>query len=499
LINTSKKRSALFLIDLKNRFKIIAGEDQLIDRTEFKNGLRIKNELISNRLFDLFDSDKSGFIDIIEFTETIKSIVEGDKISKIQFAFDLHDLDNNGFIDRKELKILIQESFFENNLEFDRFQIDLLVNDFFSVADKDNSGTIDYKEFLDTANNYPDFINSITVNPIFWLISDRYEKTNKLKIGKGKSKKIKINNLQVQDIVGLKSLLIPKIISFYNRIINPKKNKVKCMVSGFKLLPSDIMQIEIKFNNKFEFNPGDYIYLNTSKISIIDWHPFTIIEKVNDNKLLLQIKVNNQWTKKLHKRMLETFKIKRKFNQRFEWSFEVDGPYGSKFKESLNSEYLIMVGAGHGISKFAPILKDIRQKLKYDKHNIKEIDLHWLVFNQSYFAWFAKILNDFKNDNLGVTFNYHTYFVDKTPDEVNDKLLFISKDVLNERTEIKLIKDLWNGSSFGSPDWHKELKSKKSKNRTSKVNLFYSGPDNFSKELKDTCYEFNINFNNKNF
>jgi hypothetical protein len=197
--------------------------------------------------------------------------------------------------------------------------------------------------------------------------------------------------------------------------------------------------------------------------------------------------------------MLETFKIKRKFNQRFEWSFKVDGPYGSKFKESLNSEYLIMVGAGHGISKFAPILKDIRQKLKYDKHNIKEIDLHWLVFNQSYFAWFAKILNDFKNDNLGVTFNYHTYFVDKMPDEVNDKLLFISKDVLNERTEIKLIKDLWNGSSFGSPDWHKELKSKKSKNRTSKVNLFYSGPDNFSKELKDTCYEFNINFNNKNF
>ena len=81
----------------------------------------------------------------------------------------------------KSSKILIQESFHENNLEFDHIQIDLLVNDFFSVADKDNSGTIDYMEFLETANNYPDFINSITVNPIFWLVSDRYEKKSSTK------------------------------------------------------------------------------------------------------------------------------------------------------------------------------------------------------------------------------------------------------------------------------------------------------------------------------
>ena len=499
MINTSKKRSALFLLDLKNRFKIISGDYQLIDRTEFKNGLKINNELISNRLFDLFDKDKSGFIDIIEFTETIKSIIDGDKISKIKFAFELHDLDNNGFIDKKELKILVQESLHENNLEFDKIQIDLLVNDFFSVADKDNSGTIDYMEFLDTANNYPDFINSITVNPIFWLVSDRYEKKNSTKAFKVKSKKIKINNLQVQDLVGLKSLLVPKIISFYNKILNPKKSKVECLVSGFKLMPSDIMQIEIKFENKFEFNPGDYIYLNTSKVSIMDWYPFIIIEKINDRKLLLQIKVNNDWTKKLQKKILETFKVKKQFNQKFDWSFRVDGPYGGRFNDLLNSKYLIMVGAGHGISKFAPILKNIREKLKFGKTNIKEIDLYWLVFNQTYFAWFVKILNDFKNDNLHVNFNYHTYFVDKKPDQINDKLLFISKDVLNNKTEIKLIKDLWTGSSFGKPNWNKNLKSKKSKDETSKFNLFYSGPDTYSKELKDTCGKLNITFNYKNF
>ena len=54
---------------------------------------------------------------------------------KIRFAFELHDLDNSGYIDREELKILIKQSFIENSLDFDEFQLDLLVEDFFKRAD----------------------------------------------------------------------------------------------------------------------------------------------------------------------------------------------------------------------------------------------------------------------------------------------------------------------------------------------------------------------------
>ena len=57
MINKSKKLTGPFLIDLKNKFREIAGEDQLIDRQEFQNGLDLSNEEISNRLFDIFDQD----------------------------------------------------------------------------------------------------------------------------------------------------------------------------------------------------------------------------------------------------------------------------------------------------------------------------------------------------------------------------------------------------------------------------------------------------------
>ena len=141
MINKSKKLAGPFLIDLKNKFREIAGEDQLIDQNEFLNGLSLANKEISKRLFDIFDKDNNGAIDYQEFMETIKSMVSGEKEEKIRFAFDLHDLDNNGLIDKHELKILIKQSFIENNVDFDDFQLDFLVEEFFKRADKDKSNT----------------------------------------------------------------------------------------------------------------------------------------------------------------------------------------------------------------------------------------------------------------------------------------------------------------------------------------------------------------------
>ena len=98
MINDSKKLAGPFLIDLKNRFREIAGSDQLIDIIEFQSGLKISNDQVSRRLFEIFDKDQNGTIDYTEFMGTIESMVNGTAEEKIRFAFELHDLDGNGFI-----------------------------------------------------------------------------------------------------------------------------------------------------------------------------------------------------------------------------------------------------------------------------------------------------------------------------------------------------------------------------------------------------------------
>ena len=67
MINQSHKLTGPFLIDLKNKFREIAGEDNKIDRDEFQKGLELSNALIVNRIFDIFDKDKNNFIDSDEF------------------------------------------------------------------------------------------------------------------------------------------------------------------------------------------------------------------------------------------------------------------------------------------------------------------------------------------------------------------------------------------------------------------------------------------------
>ena len=120
---------------------------------------------------------------------------------------------------------MIKQSFIENSLDFDEFQLDLLVEDFFKRADLDHSDTIDFDEFLNVAHDYPDFIEGFAVNPVNWLIPDRYEdallKANTSSSKKNKPKK----SIQVQDISIFKWLLIPRFIFFYNVLMNRKKNR----------------------------------------------------------------------------------------------------------------------------------------------------------------------------------------------------------------------------------------------------------------------------------
>ena len=188
MINKANKLTGPFLVGLRNKFRVIAGEDQLIDRSEFQQGMEIINEEISNRLFDIFDKDKDGTIDFSEFMETIESIVDGTELDKIRFAFNLHDLDSSGFIDKNELKLFIEQSFIENQLDYDEFQLELLVNEFFNRADVDHDEKIDFNEFLKVAEDYPDFITGFTVSPVAWLNPERYKNS-------GTSRKLKRNNI----------------------------------------------------------------------------------------------------------------------------------------------------------------------------------------------------------------------------------------------------------------------------------------------------------------
>ena len=492
MINESKKLVGPFLIDLKNRFREIAGEDQLIDKKEFRNGLGIENHEISDRLFELFDQDSSGSVDYGEFVTTIESMVDGSAKDKIKFAFQLHDLDNNGYIDRNELRILIKQSFSENNLDYDEFQLDLLVDEFFQKADKDLSGTIDFGEFLDVANDYPDFMEGFAVNPLHWLVPDRYEEVDS-KVIEDKSSSM-ISTIQVQDIGLFQWLMIPRIIFIYNVLVNRKKNRTFVDLHSISLLPSKVLELTISAPKNFTYTPGDYLYLNCKEISSGEWYPFNIIKKTEEGDLILHVKSNNQWSDRLYDSTLQVVES----NKTLDWTIRIDGPYGSSSQDLLDTSHAILVGAGHGISRIAPILQDIVIRLKNgsDIGKLKRIDLYWMIEDRNYFEWFTKMLKDMDEESSQKFFNYHIYFLERSPDEMSRKMMYISTDVLKSKTSIDLVDNLWSKSSFGIPDWEK-IFSEFGEESNQKV--FYSGPNKFSKDLKKACKKSKYQFKRGSF
>ena len=495
MINKSKRLAGPFLIDLKNKFREIAGEDQLIDRDEFQNGLQLSNEKISDRLFDIFDKDNSGSIDYNEFMGTIESIVNGGKKEKIRFAFDLHDLDSSGFIDKYELKILIKQSFIENDLNFDEFQLDLLVEEFFKRADKDKSGTIDFNEFLDVAHDYPDFIEGFAVNPIQWLIPDRYQVVaSQVNDDDIKRKKLK-TSLQVQDISLFKWLLIPRFIFFFNVLVNRKKNRKLVSLQSVSLLPSKVLELLVSVPEDFKYTPGDYIYLNCKVISSFEWYPFNIISKTGEGNLVLHVKSNDKWSEKLYEK---TLSIVEKDTE-LDWEIRLDGPYGASSNSIIATQHAILVGAGYGISRMAPILQDIVLRLKNepDTIDLKRIDLHWIIEDQTYFEWFTKLLQDI-NDDSGIL-NYHIYFLNKSPDEFHEKLMYITTNALDRSSNISLINNFWDQSNFGLPNWSDKFAENRNNFLEYNCSVFYSGPRKYRASIKKSCKNIKVPFKKNNF
>ena len=219
MINQSNKLIGPFLIDIKNKFTEIAGDDNKIDRQEFHDGLSLKSDRIVDRIFDIFDKDNNNFIDLNEFLSGIKLLIDGSEIEKIKFAFDVHDFDGSGDIDREELNVLIKNILIENNLDFDVNQVDLIVNEFFIAADVDKNGVIDFDEFIKLVHDYPDLINGLAVNPVSWFNRNsisKHRKENQIKHKGGK--------VQVQGLGVLQWLLVPRLVYLYNIIVNMKIN-----------------------------------------------------------------------------------------------------------------------------------------------------------------------------------------------------------------------------------------------------------------------------------
>lgn len=157
------------LEQLRRTFGTVAGEDRLIDLAEFKETLKLKDEVLGARIFSIFDTDGSGMISTNELIRTVESLTRGTNEEKLGFAFRLHDANDDGLIHEDELSLLIKTSLAENNLRFSDEQVDALVSILFRQADADQRGQISFDEFVAVFGRYAGLVEGMAISPVHWL------------------------------------------------------------------------------------------------------------------------------------------------------------------------------------------------------------------------------------------------------------------------------------------------------------------------------------------
>ncbi|XP_042399250.1 calcineurin B-like protein 1 isoform X1 [Zingiber officinale] len=151
-------------------FKMISGSlvhDGLINKEEFQLAFFKNNKrenLLANRLFDLFDAKQKGVIDFGDFVRALNVFhPNAAHEDKVDFSFKLYDLDGTGFIERKEVKKLLIALLSESEMKLSDETLEIILDKTFQDADGNQDGKIDKKDWENLVSGNPSLMKVMTI------------------------------------------------------------------------------------------------------------------------------------------------------------------------------------------------------------------------------------------------------------------------------------------------------------------------------------------------
>eukprot|EP00741_Cyanophora_paradoxa_P015755 tig00020904_g15210.t1 len=125
----------------------------LVNLTEFCALLGTQRSPLVENLFQLFDEDRSGLIDVREFMVGLANVSNAVKEDVCKLAFMLFDVDGNGIITRNELAQILKASHFANVRQIQR-KVDWIMEQ----VDANRDGTMQYEEFVQLTQKFPNIV-----------------------------------------------------------------------------------------------------------------------------------------------------------------------------------------------------------------------------------------------------------------------------------------------------------------------------------------------------
>lgn len=215
-------------------------------------------------------------------------------------------------------------------------------------------------------------------------------------------------------LIAVHVVVIDRVLTRIIGVIHKRTSPTKGL-SDFKILDDDTIQVKIEIKSIMNqgkwyakilpkigsWKAGQHIYLNVGKVSLFQYHPFTIASLPSSGEIKLIIRKQKGFTKRL---MRKIEKVQHDEDQEpgcVKLKASLWGPYGAKHQPLLTFDSALFVGAGSGASFTFPMALDLLETIrKRDeagdylfRPNKAHIKIIWMIREIENILWFEDILS----------------------------------------------------------------------------------------------------------
>jgi len=166
---------------LRKVFSESLGKDKHeISLHEFKKIVPCKDEFFVNRIFNIFDSDQSGYITLAKFIETVNQFSSSDDDSKIEFLFNIYDINGEGVLEESNFREVIKACMKENGMDFDEEELTNLASALFMDGVKDGNEMMTLDDFKEQLQRQEGLVEGLGIMINKWLVPPRPPKEKTL-------------------------------------------------------------------------------------------------------------------------------------------------------------------------------------------------------------------------------------------------------------------------------------------------------------------------------
>lgn len=280
------------------------------------------------------------------------------------------------------------------------------------------------------------------------------------------------------------------------QVFRLRRRGVPTQIVACHALRSGVTRVELaRPRADFAFQAGDYVFLRLPWIARREWHPFTISSAPESANLTLHVRSLGNWTAALRRRVEEHHAR----GHAGPWDAFIDGPYGTPSAHIFQSQRVVLIGAGIGVTPFASILDSLLHRADGAQPSpLAKAYFFWLNRDQYSFEWFAALLHELElRDDRG-RLDVHLCMTGGRTG-ITTLGLEVARDILHAAGRTDIVTGLRTHTHLGHPDWEHLLGGIRDRHAPETVDVFFCGPPGLARKLRPLCLRLGMSFREEQF